>query len=81
MSRIRVNNISNRTDDGPVTFTRGISIPSGSTLSSQGGMNVVGIISSTSFSGNGASLTGINIASVNRIFAVKYILADPPLRS
>ena len=48
MSRIRANQITNKTADGATTATNGF--------------NVTGVCTATSFSGNGSSLTGISTA-------------------
>ena len=45
MSRIRANQITNKTADGATTATTGF--------------NVTGVCTATSFSGNGSALTGI----------------------
>lgn len=52
MSKVQVDNIVNKADNGPPTFPKGA--------------NVVGIVSATSFVGSGANLTNLNIpASYN----------------
>lgn len=38
-------------------------------------------ISSDNFIGDGSQLSGLETTTVNRIIALKYIFADPPLRS
>ena len=77
MSRINIDKITNATDNGPVELSEGAIIPSGKTISCDGNMNVVGIISATSFSG---SVSGFAPSS-SKTYALKLIIADPPLRS
>ena len=51
MSRIRANQITNKTADGATTATNGF--------------NVTGVCTATSFSGNGSALTGITQTTIN----------------
>ena len=76
MSRINVDKITNATDNGPVELSEGATIPSGKTISCDGNMNVVGSITATSFVGSIS-----DAPSFSKIYALKLIIADPPLRS
>ncbi len=38
-------------------------------------------VTSSNFVGDGRQLSGLETTTVNRIIALKYIFADPPLRS
>lgn len=77
MSSVRVNSITNRSDDGPVELTYGADVPS----IVSGNISLSGIVTATTFSGNGSQLTGIPITTISKAIAFKYILADPPLRA
>ena len=95
MSRITVNFIVNRLDEGPPELTKGANIPSGEIIRSSGNVNVgvatIGIVSTTNISastitasrfvGDGSQLTGLPIVSPSKIIALNIILSDPPLRS
>jgi len=97
MSKIKVNRITNKNEDGGVELTLGATIPSGKQLNVTGGVNVTGILTATnynttninvtgivtasSFSGNGSQLTSLPSVSNGKMVAYKYILGDPPLRS
>ena len=95
MSRIKVNSISNRLDEGPPELTFGATIPSGGIINSNGGINVgvatVGTITATSLSattvtatsfvGDGSQLSGLPIASLSKIIALKIIMDPLPFRS
>lgn len=50
MSKVQVDNIVNKADNGAPTFPRGA--------------NIVGIVSATSFVGSASSLTGINSKAI-----------------
>ena len=54
MSKISADNISSRSG-GNITVSNNISVA--------GNINVTGIVTATSFTGNGAGLTGLNIPS------------------
>lgn len=82
MSKIKVDSISNKTDDGAPELTYGAIIPSGQQFTVNGNVNVSGIITASSFSGNGSGLTGLRIATPSKAIAYQYIIGDnPPLRS
>ena len=96
MARLRVNTIVDRNDSGAPSLTYGATIPSGSTLTVSGNYNIsgvatvgfltasnvtAGVITATSFVGDGSGLTNTSSLSISKAIALKYILADPPLRS
>ena len=64
MSRIRANKITNKAGTGAVELEKGAHLPTGIGITGAGGMNVTGVITATSFSGNGAALTGIDATSL-----------------
>ena len=64
MSRIRANKITNKAGTGAVELEKGAHLPTGIGITGAGGMNVTGVITATSFSGNGAALTGIDATSI-----------------
>jgi len=94
---IRSNSIANKTGTGAVTLSYGASIPPGQLLSVQGNLNIsgiatvgfltsqnaniTGVVTATTFSGNGSGLTNIPVVSASKSIALRYIIADPPLRS
>jgi len=96
MSKIKVNSISNRLDEGAPELTYGAIIPSGGLVSSQGNVSISGIstvgtvsatsvnastVSATSFTGNGSQLTGLPIVSSSKVIALKLIFDPLPFRS
>ena len=60
MSRIRANKITNKGGTGAVQLEKGAEIPVGMGITGAGGLNITGVVTATSFSGNGAALTGID---------------------
>ena len=55
MSKVRSDNISNRADDGAPALVYGAEIPVGYGITGAGGINITGVATAASFSGN---LTG-----------------------
>ena len=64
MSRIRANKITNKAGTGAVELEKGAHLPTGIGITGAGGLNITGVITATSFSGSGASLTGIDATSI-----------------
>jgi hypothetical protein len=56
MSKLQVDTIVNKNDDGAPTLTRGAVVTGVITAT---GANVTGIVTATSFNGSGSNLTGI----------------------
>lgn len=76
MSKLKVNSIVNRNDDGGPELTYGATIPAGQTFLIQGNANIVGVVTASSFSGSGANLTlpaRVSI-STKKTIALKRIL-------
>jgi hypothetical protein len=57
MSSLRVNKITNLNNDGPVEFAKGVSVPAGQVITTPN-INLSGIITASSFIGDGSGLTG-----------------------
>ena len=55
MSKVRSDNISNRADDGAPKLVFGAEVPVGYGITGAGGINIAGVATAASFSGN---LTG-----------------------
>ena len=64
MSRIRANKITNKLGTGAVELEKGAHLPVGMGITGAGSINLTGIITATSFSGNGAALTGIDATAI-----------------
>ena len=80
MSKIRVNSIVNRNDDGGPEFLKGAKVPSGQILSINGGINAVGVVTAASFVGDGSGLLNLQVPSKGKVYALRLILGDPPLQ-
>ena len=65
MSRIRANKITDKIGTGAVELEKGAHLPIGMGITGAGGLNITGVVTATSFSGNGAALTGIDATALN----------------
>lgn len=83
MSKLKVDRITNLNEDGGPSFVQGAIVPSSALFEVNGNVNAVGIVTATgSFSGDGSALTNITVASLGKVMAFKFILADAiPFRS
>lgn len=71
-SEIRVNSIQASTTN-QVVISYGASIPSSGIITGAGGISVPGIITATSFAGNGSGLTNLSIATRSKAIAFSII--------
>jgi len=88
-SQIRVDSITDVNGTGAVTLSYGASIPSGQLLNVQGNLNIsgiatvgfltaknaniTGVVTATTFSGNGSQLTNIPVVSSSKSIALAII--------
>jgi hypothetical protein len=56
MSRVRADIFTNTNADGPPNFSNGVNVTG---ITSTSNLNVVGIVTASSFDGDGSNLTGI----------------------
>ena len=64
MSRIRANKITNKIGTGAIELEKGAHLPIGMGITGAGGLNISGVVTATSFSGDGSSLTGIDATAL-----------------
>ena len=64
MSRIRANKITDKLGTGAIELEKGAHLPIGMGITGAGGLNITGVVTATSFSGNGAALTGIDATAL-----------------
>lgn len=97
MSKIKVNYIVNKNEDGPVEFTKGVTIPAGQQFDVSGDVGIVGIatvsqltttnlnaggtITATNFVGDGSSLGNLPTMTHGRMLAYKRILGYDEYRA
>jgi len=72
MSILRINQISNKTDNGSPTFTKGVVVAPGYALTCSG-INITGVITATSFSGDGTNLINLPTVSASKAVALKRL--------
>jgi hypothetical protein len=74
MSSLRVNTITNTTGTGPVEFTKGVSVPSDQVIITPN-VNLTGIVTASSFIGNGSEITGFieNEVTISKSIAFSLI--------
>ena len=66
MSRIRADRFVNNAATGAPELTYGAEVPVGYGITGAGGINITGVVTATSFSGDGSGLTGVaNTAIIN----------------
>jgi len=76
MSKLKVNRIVNYNEDGPPELTQGATVAVGSVFTVNAGVNVSGVVTATSFSGSGANLTNIPVATQGKSFVYKLLIGD-----
>ena len=59
MSRIRANKITNKLGTGAVELEKGAHLPIGMGITGAGGLNITGVVTAGSFSGDGSGLIGV----------------------
>jgi hypothetical protein len=75
MSKIKANYIVNKNDDGPPELTRGAIVAPGSTFIVNGGVNISGVATATSFVGDGSGLTDIPVVTPGKVVAYKRLFS------
>ena len=80
-SILNVDNIQSATDNLAVSLTYGGVISSGYALTCSGGINVSGVVTATSFSGDGSGLTNLPGLSNSGAVAFKRILSFSEFRT
>jgi hypothetical protein len=97
MAKLNVNSIVDRNDNGPSSLDFGATIPSGQTLTNNGNFNITGVstvgfltasnvnvsgvVTASSFVGDGSGLVGLQVVSASKSIALKVILDPLPFRS
>lgn len=79
--KIKVNNIVNREGTGAPILGYGATISSGQSLSGTG-VSVVGVITASSFVGDGSNLSGLpTLSTPGKVYAYKRILGYDEYRA
>jgi hypothetical protein len=74
MTHISVNNVTSLQNNSPVIFAQGLNVTGSGT--SVGSINVTGVVTATTFSGDGSSLTGLSVASISLTTAYKFMFGN-----
>tara|TARA_Y100000004_G_scaffold153615_1_gene177428 strand:- start:9550 stop:9786 length:237 start_codon:yes stop_codon:yes gene_type:complete len=73
-SKIQVNSIEAFNPSGTaVNVSFGATVPSGKTLTVNGGVNATGVVTASNFVGDGSNLTELNIATEGKTIAFTII--------
>ena len=72
-SKILVDSIEAYDPSGPVVISYGATVPSGQLFTVNGNVNVTGVVTATSFSGNGSGLTNIPVTTQGKAIALTFI--------
>jgi|TARA_Y100000361_G_scaffold72780_1_gene64472 hypothetical protein len=96
MSKIKVNYVTNKTEDGAVELSRGATVPNGKTLTVNGNATATGSVTvgtvnvntatvtgnvSGTLSGDGSNLSNLPSVNVGKIMAIKRILGYDEFRA
>mgnify|MGYP001476642654 FL=1 len=96
MSKIKVNYVTNKTEDGAVELSRGATVPNGKTLTVNGNATATGSVTvgtvnvntatvtgnvSGTLSGDGSNLSNLPSVNVGQIMAIKRILGYDEFRA
>ena len=97
MARLKVNTITDRNNSGAPLLIHGSTFPPESQLNVQGNLNltgistvgflsisnanVSGIVTASSFTGDGSGLVGVPVVSASKSIALKIVLDPLPFRS
>lgn len=83
MSKVKVNTVTNKLGTGPVELTYGATVPVGQQFTVLGNTSFNGIVTATSFDGDGSNLTNLggDPATTGKLFAIRTILDPTVYRS
>jgi|TARA_B100000035_G_C20892446_1_gene505619 hypothetical protein len=96
MSKIKVNYVTNKTEDGAVELSKGATVPNGKTLTVNGNATATGSVTvgtvnvntatvtgnvSGTLSGDGSNLSNLPSVNVGQIMAIKRILGYDEFRA
>ena len=81
MTHIRVDTIVNKDSNGAPILGLGASISPGYALTCAGGMSISGILTATSFSGDGSGLNNLPTVTPSKAIALKNILVFDEYKS
>ena len=71
-SQLRVDNIAPVTTGIAVSFPLGLTVSSGFALTAPG-LNATGIVTATSFVGNGSTMTNLPLAALGKVVSLNFI--------
>lgn len=79
MSTLRVTKITNLNDNGPVEFTKGVTLPANQRIVDPNGNSAIqistatGVVTATSFRGSGSGITNLSGTSYGKALGISLI--------
>lgn len=80
MSSLRVHQITNLNDDGPVELTKGATLPSNQSIVDENGdnaivINATGVVTATTYHGSGDGITGLTGVPRGKGIGIIYLVS------
>ena len=72
-SLIKVNSIVGSGGNNPVNISLGASCPAGSTFQALGNVTISGVLTATTFVGDGSQLTNLSFAQIGQVIGFMYL--------
>lgn len=74
VSKIQVDSVKGYDpENSAVIFSQGVTVPSGKIISGAGNMNIVGVLTATTFIGNANGITNVAFATTGKSIGLIYI--------
>lgn len=81
MSTLKVDQITDRLGTGAPVISNGAVVSAGYAVTCAGGVNITGVVTATSFIGDGANLTNLAVVTPSKAAAFKKILKFDEFRT
>ena len=81
MPQLNVDKIVNKNDSGAPSFTYGATVAAGYAISCPSGVVVTGVVTCTSYTGDGNSLSNLTFANASKAFALNKVMGFDEYRA